>query len=155
MTPLELNNIIYTQDSPDNVDGTAQSVNNEVISEIQSDEMASAKKGTKSKKDTPRKIKAVKQREKENSTRKRSQIYPLLIFPLLSFLVTNKSGERSTVSLYPSSIKDMVAYICAACKTNYVNMQEKYDNMQYNYVDMVIKLLIEYYNMYMNNMSKF
>lgn len=157
MTPLELNNIIYTQDSPDNVDGTAQSVNNEVISEIQSDEMASAKKGTKSKKDTPRKIKAVKQREKENSTRKRSQIYPLLIFPLLSFLVTNKSGERSTctVSLYPSSIKDMVAYICAACKTNYINMQEKYDNMQYNYVDMVIKLLIEYYNMYMNNMSKF
>lgn len=79
------------------------------------------------------------------------------LYPLLSFLVTNKSGERSTctVSLYPSSIKDMVAYICAACKTNYVNMQEKYDNMQYNYVDMVIKLLIEYYNMYMNNMSKF
>lgn len=76
MTPLELNNIIYAQDSPDNVDGTAQSVNNEVILEIQSDEMASAKKGTKSKKDTPRKIKAVKQREKENSTRKRSQIYP-------------------------------------------------------------------------------
>lgn len=84
MTPLELNNIIYTQDSPDNVDGTAQSVNNEVISEIQSDEMASAKKGTKSKKDTPRKIKAVKQREKENSTRKRSQIYPLLIFLCLN-----------------------------------------------------------------------
>ncbi|XP_052677418.1 uncharacterized protein LOC128158574 isoform X6 [Crassostrea angulata] len=68
MTPLELNNIINAQDSPDNVDGTAQSVNNEVISEMQSDQMSSARKGTKSKKETPRKIKAVKQREKENAT---------------------------------------------------------------------------------------
>lgn len=84
MTPLELNNIINTQDSPDNVDGTAQSINNGVISEIHSDQLSSAKKGTKSKKDTPRKIKAVKQREKEDSTRKRSQISPLLIFLCLN-----------------------------------------------------------------------
>lgn len=84
MTPLELNNIINAQDSPDNVDGNAQSVNNEVVSEMQSDQMSSARKGTKSKKETPRKIKAVKQREKENATRKRSQIYPLLIFLCLN-----------------------------------------------------------------------
>lgn len=87
MTPLELNNIINAQGSPDNVDGTAQSVNNEVVSEMQSDQMSSARKGTKSKKETPRKIKAVKQREKENATRKRSQIYPLCLNCTLYFLL--------------------------------------------------------------------
>ena len=60
---MDIDKIINGRESADTVDGIAQSVNNEVLTEQPADKKSSVKKGSKSKRETPRKAQTGKPRE--------------------------------------------------------------------------------------------
>ena len=68
MIPMDIDKIINARESADTVDGIAQSVNNEVLTEQPADKKSSIKKGSKSKKETPRKAQTGKPREQGETT---------------------------------------------------------------------------------------
>mgnify|MGYP003692170389 CR=1 FL=1 len=63
MIPMDIDKIINARESAHTVDGIAQSVNNEVLTEQPADKKSSIKKGSKSKRETPRKAQTGKPRE--------------------------------------------------------------------------------------------